>query len=88
MKDVLIVGATRTPIGSFLGLLSDLSAVTLGSTAIEAALKKAKVDPSLVQEVYLGQVLQGGCGQAPARQAAIGAKIPAHHREQGLWLWP
>ncbi|VAH24852.1 unnamed protein product [Triticum turgidum subsp. durum] len=62
--------------GGFLGALSSLSATKLGSVAIEAALKRANVDPSLVQEVFFGNVLSANLGQAPARQAALGAGIP------------
>ncbi|XP_057527233.1 acetyl-CoA acetyltransferase 2-like [Amaranthus tricolor] len=75
-KDVCIVGAARTPMGGFLGALSSLAATKLGSIAIQGALKKANVDPSLVQEVIFGNVLSANLGQAPARQAAIGAGIP------------
>ena len=75
MKEVYIVAAVRTPIGSFGGALSSLSAVQLGSIAIEGALKRAKVSPSKVQEVLMGNVVSAGLGQAPARQAALGAGI-------------
>ncbi|XP_038887269.1 acetyl-CoA acetyltransferase, cytosolic 1 [Benincasa hispida] len=75
-RDVCIVGVARTPMGGFLGSLSSLSATKLGSIAIEAALKRAKVDPALVQEVIFGNVLSANLGQAPARQAALGAGIP------------
>ncbi|XP_057526952.1 acetyl-CoA acetyltransferase 2 [Amaranthus tricolor] len=75
-KDVCIVGAARTPMGGFLGTLSSLAATKLGSIAIQGALKKANVDPTLVQEVIFGNVLSANLGQAPARQAAIGAGIP------------
>jgi acetyl-CoA C-acetyltransferase len=76
MKEIVIVGAARTPIGSFLGTLSSLSAPKLGSIAIKAALERAGVSPDMVQQVIMGNVLQGGVGQAPARQAGIGAGIP------------
>ena len=76
MKDVVIVSAVRTPIGGFLGSLSSLSATDLGSIAIKGALDKIKLDPSEVQEVLMGNVLQANVGQAPARQAAMGAGIP------------
>ncbi|KAL0400383.1 UNVERIFIED_CONTAM: Acetyl-CoA acetyltransferase, cytosolic 1 [Sesamum radiatum] len=75
-RDVCIVGVARTPMGGFLGSLSSLSATKLGSIAIESALKRANIDPSLVQEVFFGNVLSANLGQAPARQAAIGAGIP------------
>lgn len=75
-RDVCIVGVARTPIGDFLGSLSSESAPRLGSIAINCALRRANVDPSLVQEVYFGNVLSANLGQAPARQAALGAGIP------------
>jgi len=75
MKEVYIVSAVRTPMGSFGGALSSFSAVQLGSFAIEGALKRAKVSPSKVQEVLMGNVVSAGLGQAPARQAALGASI-------------
>ncbi|XP_057961245.1 acetyl-CoA acetyltransferase 2-like isoform X2 [Malania oleifera] len=75
-RDICIVGAARTPMGGFLGSLSSLSATRLGSIAIEFALKRANIDPSLVQEVFFGNVLSANLGQAPARQAALGAGIP------------
>ena len=74
-KDVVIVAAARTPIGSFMGSLSSLTAVQLGSAAIKGALSKIDLDPNLVQEVFMGNVVQAGVGQAPARQAALGAGI-------------
>ncbi|XP_076905105.1 acetyl-CoA acetyltransferase 1-like [Bidens hawaiensis] len=75
-RDVCIVGVARTPMGDFLGSLSSLSATQLGSIAIQAALQRANVDPKLVQEVFFGNVLSANLGQAPARQAALGAGIP------------
>lgn len=75
-RDVCIVGVARTPMGGFLGSLSSLPATKLGSIAIQSALKRANVDPSLVQEVFFGNVLSANLGQAPARQAALGAGIP------------
>eukprot|EP00252_Welwitschia_mirabilis_P023831 TRINITY_DN6850_c0_g1_i1.p1 TRINITY_DN6850_c0_g1~~TRINITY_DN6850_c0_g1_i1.p1 ORF type:complete len:401 (+),score=88.68 TRINITY_DN6850_c0_g1_i1:535-1737(+) len=75
-RDVCIVGVARTPIGSLNGTLSSLSATKLGSIAIEAALSRAGVKPELVQEVFFGNVLSANLGQAPARQAALGAGIP------------
>jgi acetyl-CoA C-acetyltransferase len=76
IKKVVIVSAVRTPIGSFMGSLSTLSATKLGAIAIKGALDKINLDASLVQEVYMGNVVQAGVGQAPARQAAIAAGIP------------
>jgi len=73
----VIVGAARTPIGKFLGALSSLSAPELGAIAIREALKRSKVSAEDVQEVIMGHVIQGGTGQAPARQAALKAGIPA-----------
>ncbi|MFT3916762.1 MAG: acetyl-CoA C-acetyltransferase [Anaeromyxobacteraceae bacterium] len=75
-RDVVIVGAARTPIGSFLGSLAALTAPRLGAIAIRAALERAGVAPSAVDEVVMGNVLQAGVGQAPARQASIHAGIP------------
>ncbi|XP_077237614.1 acetyl-CoA acetyltransferase 2-like isoform X2 [Tasmannia lanceolata] len=75
-RDVCVVGVARTPMGGFLGSLSSLPATKLGSIAIECALKRANVDPKLVQEVFFGNVLSANLGQAPARQAALGAGIP------------
>ena len=75
MKEVVIVSAVRTPIGSFGGVLSSLSATQLGATAIKGALTKAGMDASEVQEVFMGNVLQAGIGQAPARQASIYAGL-------------
>lgn len=76
MKEVVIVSAVRTPMGSFLGSLSTVPATTLGSIAIKGALDKINLDPKLVDEVYMGNVLQAGEGQAPAKQAMIKAGIP------------
>lgn len=73
---VYIVGASRTPIGAFLGALSSLAAPRLGAATIQASLARAKVAPDLVGEVFMGNVLSAGIGQAPARQAAIYAGIP------------
>ena len=75
MKEVYIISAVRTPIGSFGGSLSSLTATQLGSAAIKGALEKAKVDAKEVDEVFMGNVVSAGLGQAPARQAAIGAGI-------------
>ncbi len=76
MKDVFIVSALRTPIGSFGGSLSSLKATKLGSVAIEAAIKRAGINPADVEEVFMGNVLSANLGQAPARQAALGAGVP------------
>ena len=76
MNDVVIVSMARTPLGSFLGSLSKIPAPKLGAVAIKGALEKINLDPKLVQEVLMGNVVQAGEGQAPARQAAIFAGIP------------
>jgi len=76
MKNVVIVSAKRTPIGSFMGSLSTVPAIDLGAAAIKAALEAVSLDSGLVDELLMGQVLQAGCGQAPARQAALKAGIP------------
>lgn len=75
-KEVVIVSAVRTPIGSFLGALSTIPAPKLGAIAIKGALNKINLNPELVDEVLMGNVVQAGTGQAPARQAAIYAGIP------------
>ena len=75
-NDIVIVSYARTPIGSFLGSLSRTGAPRLGAEAIKAALKKINLSPGVIDEVYMGNVLQAGTGQAPARQAAIYAGIP------------
>src|SRR5204863_8106657 len=76
LHEVVIVGAARTPIGAFLGSLAPVVAPRLGATAIKAALERAGVAPDQVKTVFMGQVLQGGVGQAPARQAALYAGLP------------
>ncbi len=76
MKEVYIVSAVRTAMGSFGGTLAGVSATQLGATAIKGALAKINLDPKLVNEVYMGSVLQGNLGQAPARQAAKFAGLP------------
>lgn len=75
-KEVVIVTAVRTPIGSFMGSLSTVPAPRLGAAAIKGALEKIELNPSMVEEVLMGNVVQAGTGQAPARQAAIHAGIP------------
>jgi acetyl-CoA C-acetyltransferase len=75
-KKVVIVSAVRTPIGSFMGALSTVTAPQLGAAAIKGALQKINLDPSLVNEVLMGNVVQAGIGQAPARQAARLAGLP------------
>ena len=74
-KKVVIVSAVRTPIGSFMGGLSNISAPKLGAVAIKGALEKIQLDANLVDEVYMGNVVQAGVGQAPARQAALFAGL-------------
>lgn len=75
MKEVFIVSAVRTPMGSFLGSLSAVPATKLGAVAVKGALDKINLDPKQVQEIYMGNVLQAGEGQAPARQVALGAGL-------------
>jgi acetyl-CoA C-acetyltransferase len=75
-REVVIVGAARTPVGSFLGSLAAVPAPRLGAAAIREALARARVEPSAVDEVVMGNVLQAGVGQAPARQAALSAGLP------------
>ena len=75
MKDVYILGMARSPVGSFGGALSTLSAVELGAHSIRHAVLRASVGPEDIEEVYMGQVLQAGAGQAPARQAALAAGL-------------
>ncbi|ASE61358.1 acetyl-CoA C-acyltransferase [Chryseobacterium indologenes] len=75
MKEVFIVSAVRTPMGSFMGSLSTVPATKLGATAVKGALDKIGLDPNKVQEIYMGNVLQAGEGQAPARQVALGAGL-------------
>ncbi|WP_339389547.1 acetyl-CoA C-acyltransferase [Vibrio neptunius] len=75
-KEIWIVAAKRTPMGRFQGMLSEYSSPKLGAVAIEAAMKEQSLSPDSVDEVYMGCVLPAGCGQAPARQAALGADLP------------
>jgi len=75
-QDIVIVAFARTPIGSFLGTLSNIPATKLGSIAIKGALDKIGLNPNKIDEVYMGNVVQAGEGQAPAKQAALGAGIP------------
>ena len=75
-KKIVIVSAVRTPIGSFMGALSTVPAAQLGAIAIKGALSKINLDPNLVDEVIMGNVVQAGVGQAPARQAALFAGLP------------
>jgi len=76
MKNIVLLSAARTPVGSFLGKLASLPATALGSAAIRGALERAGVSPDRVESVVFGNVLQAGQGQAPARQASLGAGIP------------
>jgi acetyl-CoA C-acetyltransferase len=78
MDDVVIVGAVRTPVGRFGGGLAPLDAVTLGSIAVRGAVERSRVDPERIGRVLLGQVLQAGAGQNPARQAAVAAGLGMH----------
>jgi acetyl-CoA C-acetyltransferase len=76
IQDVYILSAARTPVGSFNGCLKKLTAPQLGVVALKAALDRAQVKPDQLEEAYFGNVLQGGVGQAPARQVVIGAGCP------------
>ena len=76
MKNVVIASAVRTPVGSFGGVLKPLSGIDLGVVAAKEAIKRAGIDPAKIDEVILGNVLQAGLGQNPARQVAINAGIP------------
>jgi acetyl-CoA C-acetyltransferase len=76
LEDVVIISAVRTPIGKFQGGLSDLTATQLGSIAVKEAVKRANVDPTIVDECIMGNVVQAGLGQNPARQAALGGGLP------------
>jgi acetyl-CoA C-acetyltransferase len=75
-NDVVILSAARTPIGKFQGTLAGTPATQLGAVAIKGACARAGIDPGLIEEVFMGNVVQAGAGQAPARQAAIGAGLP------------
>ena len=74
-KEVYIIAAVRTPIGAFMGGLSTVSATELGAIAIKGAIDKSNLPENLIDEVFMGNVLQAGLGQAPARQAALGAGL-------------
>lgn len=74
-NDVVIVSAVRTPLGSFMGSLSNFSSVQLGVFALKGALSKINLDKNLIDEVIIGHVLQSGCGQAPAKQIALGSEL-------------
>lgn len=76
IHDVYILSAARTPVGSFNGALKKLSAPQLGVTAVKSALERAGVKPEQVEEIYMGNVLQGNVGQSPARQVVLGAGCP------------
>lgn len=76
MKEVVFVSAVRTAIGAYNGSLSEVSAVELGALVIKEAIKRANIDPGQVEEVIMGNVLQAGLGQNPARQAALKAGLP------------
>ena len=84
MTDIVIASAARTPVGSFNGAFASLPAATLGEVVIRAALERAGVRPEEVDEVILGQILTGGAGQNPARQAAVQAGIPYERTAFGI----
>src|SRR5499433_1347699 len=75
-NDIVVISGCRTPIGKFQGSLSDLSAPQLGAIAVREAVARAKVEPKLVDECIMGNVISAGLGQNPARQAALGAGLP------------
>ena len=75
MSSIVITSAKRTPIGKFLGGLSDLSATELGSVVLKNIIKESDLNPDEIDEVILGQVLSGGCGQNPARQTSFMSEI-------------
>src|SRR3954463_2804001 len=81
---IVVVGAARTPVGSFNGAFANTPAHELGKVAIQAALERAKVEPGEVDEVILGQILTAGQGQNPARQAAMKAGVPQEKTAWGL----
>ena len=83
-QDIVIVGAARTPVGSFNGAFANTAAHELGAIAVKAALERAKVAPADVDEVILGQILAAGQGQNPARQAAMKAGVPQEATAWGL----
>jgi acetyl-CoA C-acetyltransferase len=76
MPSLLPAIQARTPVGSFQGALKQASAVELGITAVKGVLAQARVEPAQVEDLYFGQVLQGGAGQSPARQVVLGAGMP------------
>ena len=76
MHDIHILGAARTPMGGFQGVLSDAKATDLGAAAVKAALERAGISPGKVEQIIMGCVLPAGLGQAPARQAGMGAGLP------------
>ena len=76
LHNVVITAAKRTPIGSFLGSLSKTAATVLGTVAINRVMEEVKIDKNEIDEVIMGNVLPAGTGQAPARQAALGANLP------------
>ncbi|MGB5174014.1 MAG: acetyl-CoA C-acetyltransferase, partial [Thermoanaerobaculia bacterium] len=76
MKDVVVLSAVRTPIGSFQGVFKTLPAHALGAAALKGAIERAELEPSALEQVYMGCVLTAGVGQAPARQATLGAGCP------------
>ena len=75
-REVVIVAAARTPIGSFGGSLADVTATQLGAAAVKSVIDRSGIDPKLVSEAYMGSVLQANLGQAPARQAVKFAGLP------------
>ncbi|MBB6227147.1 acetyl-CoA acetyltransferase [Polymorphobacter multimanifer] len=76
MSDVVISGLARTPMGGFQGVFSGLPGTVLGAAAVRAAVERAGVAPDMIEQIFMGCVLPAGLGQAPARQAALGAGLP------------
>ena len=76
LREAVVLGAARTPVAKFLGALASVPAPDLAATAIRAAVERARVSPEQVEDAFVGQVLQAGAGQAPARQAALAAGLP------------
>ncbi len=84
--NIYVVGAARTPVGAFDGILADVPATALGSAALKGALERGGIPPGAVDEVFMGNVVTGGLGQAPAKQASVGAGI-AHDVPATLVDW-
>ena len=86
MRDVYLLSAARTPIGGFGGALAGLTAPELGAKAIRAAIERAGAPAEAIEQVIMGNVIASGLGQAPARQAGLGAGVPRTHESSGFAL--